>query len=143
MKLSNERMENKNMFLTWAPIVISVIAAFFAYRANSINREGFRENFRSRLIEKLKEAKNIILHLEIKEYEHREKMLLIEPIRDHLLYQQNSKEKKKYMSADEMSELSLLQEKIDDNLEILLSGTDGETNRDLAINYIKNFLSKF
>lgn len=131
------------MFLTWAPIVISLIATFFAYNANSLNKEGFRENFRSRLIEKLKEAKTMILRLEVKEYEHREKMLLIESISDHLLYQQNSKEKKKYMSSHEIDELSTLQENIEDNLSIIMSGLDDEVNRNQAINAIKKYLAKF
>ena len=131
------------MFLTLAPIVISLIAVFFAYKANSLNKEGFRENFRSRLIEKLKEAKNMILQLEVKKYEHREKMLLIESISDYLLYQQNSKEKKKYMSNHEVDELSILQENIEDNLSIIMNGLDGEINRDQAINSIKNYLAKF
>ena len=131
------------MFFTLAPIVISLIAAFFAYRANSLTKEGFRENFRSRLIEKIKEAKNMILQLEVKKYEHREKMLLIESISDYLLYQQNSKEKKKYMSNHEVDELSILQENIEDNLSIIMNGLDGEINREQAINSIKNYLAKF
>lgn len=140
MKLLNELMEDSNMFLTWGPIVISIIAAFFAYRANSINQDLAKENFRNSLVDKLRNAKYMILKLESKEYVHREKMLLIESINDHLLYQQSSKDKEKYMTKDELNKLSLLQEDVEDNIAVLLCGSDGEANRDLAINSIKNYL---
>lgn len=132
-----------SIFLTWLPLVISISAAYFAYSANAINQESFKNSFREKLVDKLKEAKYMILRLEIREYEHREKMLLIESINDHLLYQQNSKEKDKYMTKSELNKLSLLQENVEDNLAVLLSGTDGESNRDLAISTIKNYILEF
>lgn len=131
------------MFLTWAPIIISVLAAFFAYKANSINKELAKENFRNNLVDKLKNAKYMILNIEIKEYLHREKMLLIESINDHLLYQQNYNEKKKYMTTQEMNALSLIQEEIEDYLGVILIGQDITENKDLAINVIKNYLKNF
>jgi len=130
------------MFLTWAPIVVSLIAAFFAYRANSINKELAKENFRNILIDKLKNAKYIILKLEVKEYEHQEKMLLVESVSDHLLYQQSSKGKEKYLNKDEQNNLSILQEEIEDYIGLLLLGTDVIVNRNLAINAIKEYLKK-
>ncbi len=132
-----------NLLLTLTPIAISILAAYYAYKANAINREGFKESFRNNLINKLKEAKYMILKLEIKTYEHREKMLLIESINDHLLYQQNSKEKKKYMSEHEMNKLSLLQEEVEDYIGVILIGQDIAENKDLAINVIKNYLKDF
>lgn len=142
MRPSSELMENSNMFLTWGPIVISMVAAFFAYKANSINQELAKESFKNSLVDKLKSAKYMILKLDVKEYEHREKMLLIESINDHLLYQQYSKNKDKYMTSEELYKLSLLQENVEDSLAIFLSGTDGEENRNMAINSIKNYLSE-
>jgi len=128
------------MFLTWAPIVISFIALFIAYKSNENSKESAKENFRINLIDKLKNAKYIILKLEFKEYEHREKMLLIESVNDHLLYQQNNKEKNKYMSENEQDKLSVLQESIEDCLAVFLSGTDEDINRNLAISGIKEYL---
>ncbi len=44
------------------------------------------------------------------------------------------------MSQNEQDKLSLLQENIEENLAVLLNGTDEEMNRDLAINSIKEYL---
>lgn len=142
MRLSNERMENNNMLLTWAPIGVSLIALFFAYKANNINQESAKENFRNILIDKLKNAKYIILRLEVKEYEHQEKMLLVESVSDHLLYQQSTKGKEKYLNKDEQNNLSILQEEVEDYVGLLLLGTDSAVNRNLAINAIKEYLKK-
>ena len=142
MRLSNERMENNNMLLTWAPIGVSLIALFFAYKANNINQESAKENFRNILIDKLKNAKYIILRLEVKEYEHQEKMLLVESVSDYLLYQQSTKGKEKYLNKDEQNNLSILQEEVEDYVGLLLLGTDSAVNRNLEINAIKEYLKK-
>jgi len=133
-------MEN-NIFLTFFPIVVSIFSALFAYRANSINAGLAQENFKNSLIDKLKNAKYMILQLKTKDYEHREKMLLIDTIMDHLLYQQNNQQKEKYLTALERNSLSNLQEEVEDNIGIFLSSNSGsEDNKSLAINAIKNYL---
>ena len=140
MKLLRGLMEN-NIFLTFFPIVVSIFSALFAYRANSINAGLAQENFKNSLIDKLKNAKYMILQLKTKDYEHREKMLLIDTIMDHLLYQQNNQQKEKYLTALERNSLSNLQEEVEDNIGIFLSSNSGsEDNKSLAINAIKNYL---
>jgi len=129
-----------NIFVTWTPIVISSLAMFISYRANVNNKELAKENFRNILIDKLKSAKYMILKLEIKEYEHQEKMLLTESINNHLLYQQNGKEKDKYLTKEEQDKLSNLQENIEDYVALLINDTDVKDNRNLAINTIKEYL---
>jgi hypothetical protein len=133
-------MEN-NIFLTSLPIIVSIFSVWFAYRANSINAELAQENFKNSLIDKLKNAKYMILQLKAKNYDHREKMLLIDTIMDHLLYQQNNQQKEKYLTALERNTLSNLQEEVEDNIGIFLSTNSGsEENKNLAINAIKNYL---
>ena len=140
MRLFGEPMES-NIFLTLIPIAVSIFSVWFAYRANSINAELAQENFKNSLIDKLKNAKYMILQLEAKNYEHREKMLLIDTIMDHLLYQQNNQQKEKYLTALERDGLSNLQEEVEDNIGIFLSTNSGsEDNKNLAINAIKNYL---
>ena len=129
-----------NIFVTWTPIIISSLAMFISYRANVNNKELAKENFRNILIDKLKSAKYMILKLEIKEYEHQEKMLLTESINNHLLYQQNGKEKDKYLTKEEQDKLSNLQENIEDYVALLINDTDVKDNRNLAINTIKEYL---
>lgn len=122
-------------------IAVSIISASFAHRANSLNAELAKDNFKNSLIDKLKNAKYMILQLEAKTYEHREKMLLIDTIMDHLLYQQNNQQKEKYLTVLEKNALSNLQEEVEDNIGIFLSSNSGsEDNKSLAINAIKNYL---
>lgn len=74
-----------------------------------------------------------------KEYEHREKMLLIESINNLMLYKQYSEEKKLYLAYSQQSGLSKLQEEVEDNLGLVLSGEDGY-HKDAIVGSVNNFL---
>jgi len=81
-----------------------------------------------------------MFEIENKEYEHREKMLLIES-NDLMLYQQYSEEKKLYLTYSQQSGLSKFQEEVEDNLWLVLSGEDG-FHRDVIVSSVNDFLRR-
>jgi len=101
----------------WVPIIISILSAIFAFRANMQTKQQAKESFKNNLRDGLKNAKYKILELDEKEYSiHREKMFIIESILDNLMYQAYPEEKKNYLTPAQEAELSTLQSDIEDNL---------------------------
>ena len=120
-------------------LVVSILSAVFAFQANKQNKQQSKENFKNNLRDKLKTIKYKMFEIENKEYEHREKMLLIDSINDMMMYQQYSEEKKLYLTYSQQRGLSKLQEDVEDNLGLVLSGEDGY-HKNAIVSSVNDFL---
>lgn len=126
-------------YLAWIALILSLLSAFFAYQANGQNNQSSKENFKNNLRDKLKSIKYKMFEIGNREYEHREKMFLIESVNDLMMYQQYNEEKKLYLTTIQKSKLSRLQEEVEDNLGLVLSGEDGY-HKDAIVSSVNDFL---
>lgn len=128
-----------DIYISLFALVVSILSAVFAFQANKQNKQQSKENFKNNLRDKLKTIKYKMFEIENREYEHREKMHLIESINDMMMYQQYSEEKKLYLTTIQQNKLSSLQEEVEDNLGLVLSSEDGY-HKDVIVSSVNDFL---
>lgn len=128
-----------DIYISLFALVVSISSAVFAFQANKQNKQQSKENFKNNLRDKLKTIKYKMFEIENREYEHREMMHLIESINDMMMYQQYSEEKKLYLTTIQKSKLSRLQEEVEDNLGLVLSGEDGY-HKNAIVGSVNDFL---
>ena len=128
------------LVLTYAPILFSFASLFIAWRTFSDVKTTTKDNFINSLRKDINIAKHQILAIEIKIYSQADKLRINEAIQDLLLYQGYKKEKNKHLSAVQKSELSKLQEDIEDYVSCILNKTDVENNRLSSVHSLKGFL---
>ena len=131
------------LFISIIALILAGFSALFSYQANSHAKKEAKKNFRNSLSDKIKTAKHDILDLDCDE-EYRwngmQKISIVERIRDLLLYQGYTEEKKSFLNLEQQSKLSRLQMDIEDYLEVILSNTDVLNNKEQAVKALNNYL---
>ncbi|WP_026803612.1 hypothetical protein [Aliarcobacter lanthieri] len=129
----------KNNFIDVIAIIISSASALYTFFATRQVRQNAKESFKNNLRDKIKSIKYEIFKIEKNKLGHRESTIFMESIRDLMIYQQYTEEKKIYLNKEANKFLSELQEDIEDCIGILLINDDDEY-RDTTIEKINQFL---
>jgi len=126
----------------WFPIAFSLgslIVSWLAFKkAGQSSKEIFINSFR----DKIKNAKHFILNMENKQYTQDDKMSILETIQDFLLYQGYMDEKEKFLSTYIRTDLSNLQEELEDIVGLILIQQDVSSNKLIAKSKLNNFFSQ-
>lgn len=131
-------MEKSN-YIDIAAVIVALGSAAYTFLATKQVKQNAKENFKNNLRDKIKSIKYEIFKIEKNKLEHRELTMFMESIRDLMMYQQYTEEKKLYLSEETNKMLSTLQEDIEDCIGILHVGEDDDT-RENTINNINQFL---
>ncbi|MFX4209307.1 hypothetical protein ACOL28_03820 [Aliarcobacter butzleri] len=131
----------ENNFIDIIAIIVSSASALYTFFATRQVKQNAKESFKNNLRDKIKSIKYEIFKIEKNKLEHREAAIFMESIRDLMIYQQYTEEKKLYLSEEVNKFLSELQEDIEDCIGILLNNDDDEY-RDTTINKINQFLEQ-
>ena len=132
---------NWSLIVSVGALILAALSAFFSYQANAHTKKEANKNFRNTLSDKIRMAKHDILDLDCRVvYTDMQKISIVERIRDLLLYQGYTEEKKSFLNIEQQNKLSELQENIEDYLELILSSTDVNNNKEQAIGALNHYL---
>jgi hypothetical protein len=132
---------NWSLIVSVGALILAALSAFFSYQANAHTKKEANKNFRNTLSDKIRMAKHDILDLDCRVvYTGMQKISIVERIRDLLLYQGYTEEKKSFLNIEQQNQLSELQENIEDYLELILSSTDVNNNKEQAIGALNHYL---
>lgn len=126
----------------WSPIVLALASFIMSWFAFKKAGQSSKEIFINSLRDKVKNAKHTILGIVDQPYSQDNKMVIVETIQDFLLYQGYIDEKDNHLTAYLRSELSLLQEEIEDIVGSILIQDDIDVNKALAKSKLNAFLSQ-
>lgn len=125
------------LWISYIAIIISSLSSYHAYKANKNTNKGFEKKFKDTLRVNIKNTKYLIMS----EEKRNEKVsILIEKIKDNLMYQSNEEDKISYLTEAQQRLLSKLQLDIEDHMSCIKEKTDIETNIEQAINSLNTFI---
>jgi len=126
----------------WSPIVLSLGSLFVSWLAFNKAGQSSKEIFINSLRDKVKNTKHFILNLENKTYSQDDKMSILETIQDFLLYQGYKDEKEKFLNAYIKTDLSNLQEELEDIVGYILIQDDVSNNKLIAKSKLNIFFNQ-
>lgn len=126
----------------WSPILLSFLSLIVAWFAFKKAGQSSKEIFINSLRDKVKNAKHTILAIANQTYSQDEKMVIIETIQDLLLYQGYTDEKNNHLTPYLRSQLSSIQEEIEDIVGSILIQDNVDNNKALAKSKLNAFLSQ-
>lgn len=126
----------------WSPIILALGSFLVSWLAFKKAGQSSKEIFINSLRDKVKNAKHTILALADQPHTQDNKMVIIETIQDLLLYQGYIDEKNNHLTPYLRSELSLLQEEIEDIVGAILIQDDIDFNKTIAKSKLNAFLNQ-
>lgn len=126
----------------WSPIILSIgslVVSWFAFKKAG---QSSKEIFINSLRDKVKNTKHTILGLINRSYSQDDKMVIVETIQDLLLYQGYIDEKNNHLTPYLRSELSILQEEIEDIVGAILIQDNIDSNKTIAKSKLNAFLKQ-
>ena len=119
-------------------IIISFISAWFSWASSNEAKVQNETNFKNTLRDKITLARDKIVESKIEENSINT-IYKVDAIREILMYMSYGKEKKRYLTDEQVSELNNLYEEIENCLVCILSNTDMETNKEKALQALEGF----